>query len=86
LSLRDTTAQPLGARQHTAAPSQLRAIWHKINRNRRQQTAGPSEEILPVRHHDWIAHFARRTPHKPAVIDLASERRLTYAQFDARIL
>jgi fatty-acyl-CoA synthase len=40
---------------------------------------------LPVRHYDWIAHFARRTPDKPAVIDLASERRLTYAQFDARI-
>jgi fatty-acyl-CoA synthase len=40
---------------------------------------------LPVRHYDWIAHFARRTPDKPAVIDLACERRLTYAQFDARI-
>ncbi len=40
---------------------------------------------MPVRHYDWIAHFARRTPDKPAVIDLASERRLTYAQFDARI-
>jgi fatty-acyl-CoA synthase len=43
------------------------------------------EEILPVRHYDWIAHFARRTPDKLAVVDLASERRLTYAQFDARI-
>jgi fatty-acyl-CoA synthase len=43
------------------------------------------EEILPVRHYDWIAHFARRTPEKLAVVDLASERRLTYAQFDARI-
>src|SRR6266850_666966 len=51
----------------------------------RPKTAGFSEEILPVRHYDWIAHFARRTPDKPAVIDLASERRLTYAQFDARI-
>jgi fatty-acyl-CoA synthase len=40
---------------------------------------------LPVRHYDWIAHFARRTPDKLAAIDLASERRLTYAQFDARI-
>ena len=40
---------------------------------------------MPVRHYDWIAHFARRTPDKPAVIDLASARRLTYAQFDARI-
>jgi len=43
------------------------------------------EEILPVRHYDWIAHFARRTPRKLAAIDLASDRRLTYAQFDARI-
>jgi fatty-acyl-CoA synthase len=40
---------------------------------------------LPVRHYDWIGHFARRTPNKPAAIDLASDRRLTYAQFDARI-
>ena len=40
---------------------------------------------MPVRHYDWIAHFGRRTPDKPAVVDLASERRFTYAQFDARI-
>jgi fatty-acyl-CoA synthase len=40
---------------------------------------------LPVRHYDWIAHFARRTPDRLAVVDLASERRLDYAQFDARI-
>ena len=40
---------------------------------------------MPVRHYDWIAHFARRTPDRLAVVDLASERRLTYAQFDARI-
>ena len=40
---------------------------------------------MPVRHYDWIAHFARRTPDKLAVVDLASERRLSYAQFDARI-
>jgi fatty-acyl-CoA synthase len=40
---------------------------------------------LPVRYYDWIAHFGRRTPDKPAVIDLASERRFSYAQFDARI-
>src|SRR4030081_867490 len=51
----------------------------------RPKTAGFSEEILPVRHYDWIAHYARRTPDKLAVIDLASERRLTYAQLDARI-
>jgi acyl-CoA synthetase (AMP-forming)/AMP-acid ligase II len=43
------------------------------------------EEILPVRHYDWIAHFGRRTPDKLAVADLASERRFSYAQFDARI-
>ena len=40
---------------------------------------------MPVRHYDWIAHFARRTPDKLAAIDLGSDRRLTYAQFDARI-
>jgi fatty-acyl-CoA synthase len=40
---------------------------------------------LPVRYYDWIAHFGRRTPDKVAVVDLASERRLSYAQFDARI-
>ena len=38
-----------------------------------------------VRYYDWIAHFGRRTPDKIAAIDLASERRLSYAQFDARI-
>src|ERR1700722_9319411 len=44
-----------------------------------------SEGILPVRHYDWIAHYSRRTPDKVAVVDLFSERRFTYAQFDARI-
>jgi fatty-acyl-CoA synthase len=43
------------------------------------------EEALSVRHYDWIAHFGGRTPDKIAAIDLASERRLSYAQFDARI-
>jgi fatty-acyl-CoA synthase len=43
------------------------------------------EEILSVRYYDWIAHFGRRTPDKMAVVDLASERRFSYAQFDARI-
>jgi fatty-acyl-CoA synthase len=60
-------------------------IWRKIKQIRRHQTAGVSEEILPVRHYDWIAHFGRRTPDKVAVVDLGSERRFTYAQFDARI-
>jgi acyl-CoA synthetase (AMP-forming)/AMP-acid ligase II len=40
---------------------------------------------LPVRYYDWIAHFGRRTPDKPTVVDLASERRFSYAQFDARV-
>jgi fatty-acyl-CoA synthase len=38
-----------------------------------------------VRYYDWIGHFARRTPDKIAAIDLATERRLSYAQLDARI-
>ena len=38
-----------------------------------------------VRYYDWIAHFGRRTPDKTAVVDLASGRRLSYAQFDVRI-
>ena len=38
-----------------------------------------------VRHYDWIAHFGRRTPDKIAAIDLASERRLSYAELDARV-
>jgi len=40
---------------------------------------------VPVRYYDWIAHFGRRTPDKIAVIDLASQRRLSYAEFDKRI-
>jgi fatty-acyl-CoA synthase len=40
---------------------------------------------LSVRHYDWIAHFGRRTPDKLAVVDLAGERRFSYAQFDNRI-
>jgi fatty-acyl-CoA synthase len=43
------------------------------------------EDILSVRHYDWIGHFGRRTPDKVAAVDLASERRFSYAQFDARI-
>ena len=40
---------------------------------------------MAVRYYDWIAHFGRRTPNKTAAIDLASGRRFTYAEFDARI-
>ena len=50
-----------------------------------QRPAQIMEDKLAVRYYDWIAHFARRTPDKIAVVDLASERRFTYAQFDARI-
>jgi fatty-acyl-CoA synthase len=54
-------------------------------RDQAAQDRGPSEELLPVRYYDWIAHFGRRTPEKLAVVDLASGRRLSYARFDARI-
>jgi fatty-acyl-CoA synthase len=40
---------------------------------------------MPVRYYDWIAHHARRTPGKIALIDIATERRLSYAALDARI-
>lgn len=40
---------------------------------------------MAVRYYDWIAHHGRRAPGKVAAIDLASDRRFTYAQFDARI-
>jgi fatty-acyl-CoA synthase len=48
-------------------------------------TRPPKEELLAVRYYDWIAHHGRRTPGKVAVIDLASERRFTYSQMDARV-
>ena len=48
-------------------------------------TRPPREGFLAVRYYDWIAHHARRTPGKVAAIDLASERRFTYSQFDARV-
>ncbi|MEP7242825.1 MAG: AMP-binding protein [Gammaproteobacteria bacterium] len=34
---------------------------------------------------DFVAHFARTTPHKLAVRDLVSDTRLTYAEFDDAI-
>jgi fatty-acyl-CoA synthase len=40
---------------------------------------------LSVRYYDWIAHHGRRTPDKTAVVDLASERSFSYAQFDQRV-
>jgi len=53
--------------------------------NAAQDRDKKAEESVAVRYFDWIAHFARRTPHKVAAVDLASERRFTYAMFDARI-
>ena len=40
---------------------------------------------MSVRYYDWIAHFSRRTPDKIALVDLASGRRLSYSQLDARV-
>ncbi|MGJ4948423.1 acyl-CoA synthetase [Bradyrhizobium sp. HKCCYLS20291] len=40
---------------------------------------------MPVRYYDWIAHHARRTPTKTAMVDLGSNRRFNYAEFDARV-
>jgi fatty-acyl-CoA synthase len=40
---------------------------------------------VPVRYYDWIAHHARRTPGKTALVDLGSDRRFTYADLDARV-
>src|SRR2546423_7283126 len=79
------TAQPLDARQYRDTAARLHQRC-KINQiRRRQDPLTCSEEIMPVRHYDWIAHFGRRTPAKPAVVDLASERQFSYAQFHARI-
>lgn len=52
--------------------------------NKAGGTRPPREALLAVRYYDWIAHHARRAPGKVAAIDLASERRFTYAQLDAR--
>src|ERR1044071_4922809 len=38
-----------------------------------------------IRAEDWIAHHTLMTPQAPAALDLASGRRFTYAQLDARI-
>ena len=40
---------------------------------------------MAVRYYDWIVHHARRTPDKIALVDLASERRLSYRTLDDRI-
>ena len=78
------TGQLLRARQH---PTMARHLLDRliIKQSRGARPLNPGEEHLPVRYYDWIAHFGRRTPDKLAVVDLASGRRLSYAQFDARI-
>ena len=40
---------------------------------------------MSIAANDWIAHHARISPDREAVYDLASGRRLDYAQFDSRI-
>jgi fatty-acyl-CoA synthase len=40
---------------------------------------------MTVRYYDWIAHHARRTPKKIALVDVATGRRFPYAQLDDRI-
>jgi fatty-acyl-CoA synthase len=40
---------------------------------------------LSVRYYDWIAHHGRRNPGKIALVDLASGRRLSYGELDARV-
>ncbi len=40
---------------------------------------------MQSRYYDWIGHHARSKPDKLAVTDLATDRRLTYHEFDARV-
>src|SRR4051812_48658977 len=40
---------------------------------------------MSVRYYDWIAHYGRRNPDKAALVDLASGRRFTYGDLDARV-
>ena len=40
---------------------------------------------MSVRYYDWIAHHGRRNPEKTALIDLASGRRFSYGELDARV-
>jgi fatty-acyl-CoA synthase len=43
------------------------------------------DQAAPAEHQDAIAFHAARTPDRLACIDLATDRRLTYGQFDARV-
>src|SRR5258705_9299608 len=53
--------------------------------NRPRSRPGHRERHMSVRYYDWIALFSRRTPDKTALVDLASARRFSYAELDARI-
>jgi fatty-acyl-CoA synthase len=39
---------------------------------------------MTTQHFDWIAHHAANRGHRPAMVDLATGRTFTYAQFDDR--
>ncbi len=40
---------------------------------------------MTFRYYDWVAHHARAHGHKTAAIDLATQRRFTYSEWDERI-
>ena len=40
---------------------------------------------MSVRYYDWIAHHSRRSPDKLALVDLASGRRFSYGELNARV-
>jgi fatty-acyl-CoA synthase len=40
---------------------------------------------MAIAYYDWIAHHASRRPRQTATIDLATDRRFTYREFDDRI-
>lgn len=40
---------------------------------------------MSIRYYDWIAHYGRRNPDKPALIDLGSGRRFSYGELDERV-
>ena len=40
---------------------------------------------MTTEHFDWIAHHAANRGHRPAMVDLATGRTFTYAQFNDRV-
>jgi fatty-acyl-CoA synthase len=40
---------------------------------------------MAIAYYDWIAHHASRRPWQTAIIDLATDRRFTYREFDDRV-